>query len=46
LARRVTDILGQTTIERTGFRLVEGVWDERIVAATPNEDNAFPEPTE
>jgi hypothetical protein len=39
-----TDILGQLTIERTGFRLVEGVWYAQIVAATTNKENAFPEP--
>jgi hypothetical protein len=39
-----TDILGQLTIERTGLRLVEGVWYAQIVAATTNKENAFPEP--
>ncbi len=39
-----TDILGQLSIERTGFRLVDGVWYAQIVAATTNKANAFPEP--
>jgi len=39
-----SDILGQTTVERTGVRLVDGVWYVQIVAATTNKENAFPAP--
>lgn len=39
-----SDILGQTTVERTGVRLVEGIWYVQIVAATTNKENAFPAP--
>jgi len=39
-----TDILGLTTVERTGVRLVDGVWYVQIVAATTNKENAFPAP--
>ena len=39
-----TDVLGQITVERTGVRLIEGVWYAQIVGATTNRENAFPAP--
>lgn len=39
-----TDILGQVSVERTGVRLVDGVWYAQIVAATTNRENAVPAP--
>lgn len=39
-----SDILGQTTVERTGIRLIDGIWYVQIVAATTNKENAFPAP--
>lgn len=39
-----TDVLGQTTVERTGVRLIDGVWYIQLVAATTNNENAFPAP--
>lgn len=39
-----SDILGQTTVQRTGVRLVDGVWYAQIVAATTNKENAVPAP--
>lgn len=39
-----SDILGQVSVERTGVRLVDGVWYAQIVAATTNRENAVPAP--
>ncbi len=39
-----SDSLGQTTVQRLGVRLIDGVWYVQIVGATTNKVNAFPAP--
>ena len=39
-----SDILRQTTVERTGVRLIDGIWYVQLVAATTNKGDAVPAP--
>ena len=39
-----TDVLGQVSVERTGIRLIDGIWYVQLVGATTNKEKAFPAP--